>query len=128
MKPNTTYYYRAYAGSNLGEVKSFTTPPAAIVVNDITIITFEATDITNTSAIAGGWLEWPDNNNGTIEYGLYWGTTNNPTTKLVGGATIAFYGSFSRVLIGLTPNTTYYFRIYAGSSLGPVMSFTTLPN
>jgi hypothetical protein len=120
LTPNTTYYYRAYAGSSTGEVQSFTTLPT--VTNNVTAYTRNAVNIQNTSARLRGDFA---NNTGLIEYGFYWGTTNNPTTRIFVGTTDESYLDIVYELPGLMPDTKYYFSVYAGSSMGEVRSFTT---
>ncbi len=62
------------------------------------------------------------------EYGFYWGTTVNPTTKQSVG-TDNHSGAFDFNLEGLAEDTTYYFKAYATNSVdtgaGEVKSFKT---
>ena len=43
------------------------------------------------------------------EVGFYYGTTNNPSTKVAAEGTSS---SFSKALTGLNSNTTYYYKAY----------------
>jgi len=94
------------------------------------IITFEITDITQNSAIAGGEVT---SSGGLIvtSRGVCWSTGTKPTTydfKVTGGAGI---GAFTCQINGLNPNTTFFVRAYAinknGTAYGDTVSFTTLP-
>lgn len=64
---------------------------------------------------------------GTItEVGFYYGTTNNPSSKVTATGTSS---PFSKALTGLTPNTTYYYKAYVieggQERTGSVQSFKT---
>jgi hypothetical protein len=119
LSPGTTYYFRPYAGVSVDSVISFTTPTSS---NQLTVSTEAATNIQSNFALINGSFK---NNTDMIEYGFYWGTTTNPTTK-IRSSTCGLDSLGSTIpLQGLTPNTTYYFRFYAGSSFGQVLSFTT---
>jgi outer membrane protein assembly factor BamB len=60
------------------------------------------------------------------EYGFYWGITNNPSTQVI----LSAEGPFESIVVGLSPDTTYYFKAYAINSVGTgyseVRSFITL--
>ena len=60
------------------------------------------------------------------EVGFYYGTTNNPSTKVAAEGTSS---SFSKALTGLNSNTTYYYKAYVieggEERLGDVTSFRT---
>jgi hypothetical protein len=87
------------------------------------------TDITATSAVAGGMVMLPEGTHVFLR-GVCWGTMPSPnidgdhTTEETG------IGSFSSTLEGLNPNTTYYVRAYAvsdhGLAYGNELSFTTM--
>ena len=74
--------------------------------------TSSVTDIQGTSAIIGGNVI-NDNNDPVTEYGVFWGTTEDPVstgTKLqIGSGT----GSFSTILSELIPGETYFIKAYA---------------
>lgn len=117
LAEGTTYYVRAYAtnevGTAYGNEQTFTT-------NEVTgaiLTTTEATNITSTTATAGGNIT--DAGGGTIiARGICWGTNPNPTiagNKTTNGADI---GSFSGNITGLTDGTVYYYRAYATNSFG----------
>ena len=125
LTAGTTYYVRAYAkniaGVSYGEELSFATFDPFVPE----VVTSAAIDVGYDRAIIGGEVT-SDGESDVTERGVYWGTTSNPTTKLVIGSGT---GVFSRQLTGLTDNTTYYYKAYAvnsvGESCGSVMSFTT---
>ena len=60
------------------------------------------------------------------EVGFYYGTTNNPSTKVTATGTSS---PFSKALTGLNANTTYYYKAYVieggQERAGSVVSFTT---
>ena len=131
---NTKYKVEAYAsypdGSTPPETiegvsfityfETFTTKP--------TVITGNATNITQNSAELSGKVIHSGTTDVT-ECGFYWGTTDNPTTKVVINDALDY---FDYVLEGLDPNTTYYFKAFAKNSTtgtteatGEVVSFKT---
>ena len=94
-----------------------------------TLATAEATNVTATTATAGGSIT----DAGTPAYterGVVYGTTANPT---VANTKVAVAGSgtgnFSAELTNLMPETTYYVRAYAtnenGTAYGNQVEFTT---
>ena len=95
-----------------------------------TVTTSAADDIAQTTATLNGSFSGAT---GTIsEAGFYYGTDENPTTKVVAAGTSS---PFTYSLSGLSANTTYYFQAYvkeynaATASVeertGDVVSFTT---
>ena len=132
LSANTTYYFKAWAtnetGESCGAVLSFTTPAAPVP----TVTTNDATNVTSPTSTTGtgsATLNGAYNANGTTitEVGFYWGTTNNPTTKVTVASSTAT--PFAYNLTGLQPGT-YYFKAYAKTSTstteyyGTVKSFT----
>ena len=129
LQPNTTYHFRIRAnnsgGTALGEDVGFTTqadPPLAV--------TEPAISLTATGATLAGVV----NPNGRItsvrfEYGL---TTNFGNT--IAAQDLPAGNSNVEIMVpvaGLSPNTTYYFRIVAtnagGNGYGDAVSFVTAP-
>lgn len=128
LKPNTTYYIRAYAtnvvGTTYGEEFIFKTLEATLPI----VYTNSVLDISQTTANIG--CKVLETGNIVItERGVCWSTTNNPAidgTKIKntkGGETYNCY------LMALHPSTTYYACAYAtnelGTTYGDVLSFTT---
>ena len=129
LQANTTYYVRAYAinskGTAYGDEISFTT---ALPITLATVTTASITQITETTAVAGGTVT-NDGNASVTERGVCISTVSNPTTsntKITAGSGT---GSFTCNLTDLQPNTTYYVRAYAinskGTAYGEVVTFTT---
>lgn len=131
LSPETKYYYCIEVwnpGLNFkSEVKSFTT----LTIEKPTVTTAVATDITWTTAKAGGNVT-DDGNDKVTERGICWGTGHNPDTGSGFShlaASSAGTGSFTVNITGLTAETKYYVRAYAtnskGTSYGEEKEFTT---
>ena len=130
LQANTTYYVRAYAinkkGTAYGEEVTFTTNKNIVPP---TVTTSAVTQITETTAVAGGNVT-ADGNATVTERGVVYSTTANPTTantkKVSGSGT----GAFTCNLTGLQASTTYYVRAYAinekGTAYGEQVTFKTL--
>ena len=117
LTPNTTYYIRAYAtnsaGTGYGNEVSFQTLPVAVP----TLITTDASGITQTSVTSGGTLS--NEGGATVtERGIVFGISTNPTTSNTKITSGSGTGSFSVNVTALTPNTTYHIRSYAINSAG----------
>jgi uncharacterized protein (TIGR02145 family) len=117
LTPNTTYYIRAYAtnsaGTAYGNAVSFQTSPVAVP----TLITTDASGITQTTVTSGGTISNDDGATIT-ERGIVYGTLTNPTTSNTKVSSGSGTGSFSVNITSLTPNTTYFIRSYAINSAG----------
>jgi hypothetical protein len=127
LTANSRYYVRAYAvnsaGINYGVQIIFDTSGDIPVVS-----TKDATNILETSAIAGG-IVTDDNGSAVTERGICYGTSTNPTifdSKIASGSGI---GGYNIPLTLLIPNTTYYTRAYAtnknGTNYGENKTFKT---
>ncbi len=130
LVPNTTYYARAYAtnsvGTAYGNQINFTTTNSS---NSIpTLSTSNISGVTYNSGISGGNII-SDGGSNISKRGICWSTTQNPTTSDYTTDDGSGIGSFSSVLTGLDPNTTYFVKAYAtnnmGTSYGNQISFTT---
>ena len=92
------------------------------------VITLSVTSIDTTSAACGGNVI-SDGGATVTARGVCWSTSHNPT--IAGSHTTdgTGTGTFTSNITGLTPNTTYYVRAYATSSVGTgygsEVSFTT---
>ena len=124
----TTYYVRAYAttgfGTGYGNELSFTTtgPPTAT--------TNAATGLNNISATLNGSVTANDlSTTVSFQYGLTtaYGTTITADQSPVTGSSAT---AVSKLISGLTPNTTYHYRVVAtnasATTNGPDMTFSTL--
>ena len=128
LSPNTTYYVRAYATTDItttySESKTFTTSTGLPSVS-----TTAATNVKASTAVLGGNVI--DNGGYTLSArGVCWSsTTTTPTITDSHTSEVVAVGSFSSQLTGLSANTTYFVRAYAtntiGTSYGETVSFTT---
>lgn len=117
--PGTDYYYCAYILLNniqyeFGDIKTFTThvAPALPTVN-----TSPVTNITTTSAVAGGEVI-NDGGGEVTARGICYSITRNPTILDNNVLIDSGIGAFVCNLSNLNRNTTYYVRAYATNSKG----------
>ena len=142
LKSNTTYsyFYEFHNGFNSMRtaLKTFKTetgngggeePPTPPGIMLPTVITAMVTEITTNSAQCGGEVV-NDGGAEVTERGICWGTNENPTLNdnhIVAGMGT---GTYTVVMSGLEPNTTYHVRAYAtnekGTAYGLDKEFTTL--
>ena len=125
LSPNTTYYFRAKAlnstGWAYGSQLTFTTP--AYTVPTLTIQS--ATNITDIQATLNGTITGVDGSNCSSRW-FEWDTDSGaPYTYIWSEAGSWGTGAFSHTITGLTPNTTYYFRVGATNSAGSGYSSQT---
>lgn len=120
LKPNTSYYIRAYAtnsaGTAYGSALNFTTD-----IDFASIITFPVSLIKTTSATCGGNIT-DDGGSPVTARGICWSATNQtPTTSLTTKTTDGTgTGIFTSALTGLVNGTSYYVRAYATNSKGTI--------
>lgn len=126
LSPNTTYYFQLCAvneadstDSGCGATQSFQTPdqPAVTLAS--------ASAVTSTSATLNGSV---DPNGASTSYLFYYGTSSHPDCNFysdsIGGSAGNGTSSTpeSKSISGLSPHTTYYFRLAASNSYGTVCS------
>lgn len=131
LTANTTYYYRLVAtnvaGTSTGVVRSFTTTGPALLP---AAVTGAASVVANTTATLAGQVNPGGRQTAyTFEYGASTAFGAISPVVALDGATVA--EPVTAALTGLTPDTTYYFRLVAtnanGTSAGAVGMFTTGP-
>jgi uncharacterized protein (TIGR02145 family) len=93
-----------------------------------TLTTADVTEIKQTSALGGGAIT-SDGGDPVICHGLCWSVQQSPTITDGKSTDSSNIGSFSGVLIGLVPNTTYHVRAFAtngtGTGYGNEVTFTS---
>lgn len=128
MYPTSTSQYTITAYGNNGNAPSRTVSVGVtsnpIIVSNTCAVTLIATNVGQTSATLNGVLT-----NSTGPSYFQYGTSVNNLTSQTTVRTLA-NGTFSEVISGLTPNTSYYFRPVSncngGLSYGLIDTFTTL--
>lgn len=133
LSSNTTYYYKLIVqGDNgtviYGNTKSFKTN--SIPSSQIICLTQEAGDITTYSAKLYGTFSNPAQSR-IIKRGFQWGSSVNMPNYTMFDCNITWDDGLSHTISGLTPNTTYYYKLVTQSedgsfSYGNVISFKTL--
>ena len=127
LAPNTTYYVRGYATTDVAtaysEQKSFTT-------NDgLPVVTTSQTTATSTQISSGGSIT-NDGGYSITTRGICYSTANSTPTIEDSYTTAGIgTGTFSSVITNVDVSTTYYVRAYAtnsiGTGYGKVVSLTT---
>jgi phosphodiesterase/alkaline phosphatase D-like protein len=128
LTPNTTYHFRVKAvntaGTTYGADSTFTTSAIAP-----TAVTKSASSISSTAATLNGTV---NANNATAVVTFDYGTSTSygsSATAAQSPVTGTSATSVSYALSGLTPNTTYHFRVKAvntaGTTYGADSTFTT---
>ncbi len=123
LTPNKKYQFRAYAitasYTTYGSYVSFTTAPTPPSVQ-----TYEATDITENSALLAGYVEAGSESLSGCGF-EYWGPDGSVKTVTASGNNI------SATIEGLWSGSEYSYRAYAtttklGATYGETLTFTTL--
>ncbi|NIM12420.1 MAG: hypothetical protein GTO45_09925 [Candidatus Aminicenantes bacterium] len=128
LTSGTTYHYRVVAQNAFGtaygaDMTFFTSAPTAP-----TATTGAATSVSAVGATLNGTV---NANNFTTTVTFQYGTTTNYGTTVTADqspVTGASATAVSKTITGLTPNTTYHYRVRAqgfGTSFGADMTFTT---
>lgn len=131
LSPSTTYHVRAYAvneiGISYGNDIDFSTK--APLVNLPTVTTNDVTDVTQNSAVCGGFVS-SDGGAAVMRRGLCWSTHQNPTIDDNHTVNGSGTGVFTGEVVGLLPGATYYIKAYAtnsaGTSYGGQKMFSTI--
>ena len=129
LNPNTTYYYRAVAQSNNGQIVYgnqmlfMTTGSGGCTYNcygnQPIVTTYSATGTTDTYATLNGYVD-PNGSYATrwFNWGTSYGSLYSTTNRQSQGT---YAGNFSDSISNLTPNTYYYFQAAAQGSNGQVI-------
>jgi uncharacterized protein (TIGR02145 family) len=127
LLPGTRYYFRAYATNSIGTAygsEVTATTLAALPTLSTSIISAIAT----TTATGGGAII-SDGGSPVTARGVCWSTAQSPTISNSKTTDGTGSGSFTSLVAGLTPATTYYVRAYAtntiGTAYGNQVSFST---
>ncbi len=129
LPPSTNYYVRAYATNSIGT--GYGNAITAITMDGIAVVTTGA--INNITTISGTSSVTVSNNGGATlnTCGICWSTIHNPTIEnntATGGNQLNT--AYTCNMTELIPNTKYYVRAYATTSIttsyGNEVSFTTL--
>jgi uncharacterized protein (TIGR02145 family) len=135
LTPNTSYEYRVYSFNAVGNSLTYSNAITLTTLSQTsitipTIITNPLINITDISAISGGYIT---NNGGAniTTSGVVWSISPSPTialnTKTIDSAVAS---AFTSNIIGLSANTIYYVRAYAtnsvGTAYGSELIFTTI--
>jgi hypothetical protein len=130
LNANTVYHYRLVAhnsfGDNFSSDKTFTTAPPDLPVVDGTSVSGVTQDgATFNSEIKPGF--------GPTIYRFQYGPTSSYGSATFPGGPTAYDNidhAVSEAVSGLSPRTTYHFRVqatnFAGTAYGPDQEFTTL--
>lgn len=97
----------------------------------ISVETLDASDVAQTDATLNGKLELSGASPENLEYGFYWGTSEEVQDTYVKGGPIA-ENAYSAMLTGLSPEAQYWYKAYlkvdGQTYYGEVKSFTTVWN
>lgn len=126
LNPQTVYYVRAYAtnsnGTAYGSAMCFTT------LSGPSVSTNNITDISVYTAVCGGNVT-TGGTTGVIDRGICYSTDPNPDTSDYSESSGSGLGSYSIMLWGLDPGTSYHIRAYANNGTcigyGQDRTFTT---
>lgn len=132
LEPNTEYEVRVVASNSVITKRSAVTKVSS-AVSAPAIVTGDATDVSETSAVLNGTINpFGLQTNYYFEYG----TTTAYGSRIPAGIEAVAGGGrvpalFSRIITGLTPGTTYHFRLVATNSAGTAegsdRTFSTVP-
>lgn len=126
LSASTDYRVRAYAvnsvGTSYGTTVQLTTTGA-----DAPVVSTTTTTLLNRTVATVGGNVTDQGSESVTERGIYYGTDEFSQTNKLTSASGA--GAYSIFLSGLTPNTKYYYKAFAtssiGTSYGDILNFTT---
>ena len=125
--PGATYYVRAYATNSEGTAYGAEVTYVMPILPTVT--TSEVSNISATTATAGGSATVGSGGAPVTARGVCWSTSQNPTISDSHTTDGSGTGSFTSNITGLNATTTYYVRAYAtnnaGTTYGSQVSFTT---
>jgi hypothetical protein len=115
--PKETYFARVRAEN--GEKNSAASKIVTFKTDQLVPIlsTFGISDITSSSAVAGGRVN-SEGGSAITERGICWSTSMNPTIKDNKIIVALGQGGFETTITGLKAGITYHFRAYATNSYG----------
>ena len=127
LEPGTTYYFRSFVRQNgmdtYGETKSFTMEDVRAMLE-----TLDATSVEASQAKLNAKLDLTDVGYKTLEYGFYWGTSEDSQNSFVKGGEIAD-ATYSVFRTGLSHKTQYWYKAYvkldSQTFYGATKTFTT---
>ena len=115
-------------GSDCGWVDNITYTPSTLGLPTVSTIT---TYSIGQNTAESGVTVTADGGSAVTKKGLCWSLNTQPTTSDNTSSFTTGTGTSYHTLIGLNPNSTYYYRAYAtnsvGTAYGEEFSFTTLP-
>jgi uncharacterized protein (TIGR02145 family) len=127
LAPASVYHFRIKATNSLGTTYSgdlsFTTLSSVPVIT-----TSEIINNTGTTVATGGNISYQGNSSVSLR-GVCWSTTHSPTIQSNKTEDGTGMGTFTSLVAGLIPGTSYFIRAYAsnneGTGYGNELSFTT---
>ncbi len=116
LQPNTTYYVRGYATTNI--TTSYSSQVTFKTLSGLPVLSTATTTATSTTISSGGNIT-SDGGYSITARGVCYSTTNS-TPTIADGHTTAGNGTgvFSTTITNVSVSTTYYVRAYATNSIG----------
>lgn len=124
LQPNTTYYVRSFAVNKAGT--GYSSPVQSFTTGSIPVVSVAGTPTISINSTTVNFVVMNPGRPAAVEYGICYApssVTNTPTTaNLVKQVTSPAVNTYTPVeLTNLTPNTTYYYRVYAKLSTGEIV-------
>lgn len=131
LQPNTTYYVRSFAVNKAGT--GYSSPVQSFKTGSVPVVSVAGTPTIGINNTTVNFVVTNPGSPAAVEYGIcYSSSTNTPTVSstVKQVANPAVNANTPVELTNLTPNTTYYYRVYAKLPSGEVIyssvqSFTT---